>query len=74
VHQQVTGKHIIVMQGKRREGNPAVLIADSGLVEKYLGWKPEYADLMTIVRHAWKWEVSSQSLWNHNNKPAIVDG
>jgi len=54
-----------VIQGKRREGDPAVLIADSALVEKYLGWHPEYTDLMTIVRHAWKWEVSGQSLRNH---------
>jgi len=65
VCQQVTGKHITVIQGKRREGDPAVLIADSALVEKYLGWHPEYTDLMTIVRHAWKWEVSGQSLRNH---------
>jgi len=32
------------------------LVADSSLLQKELGWSPEYADLETIIRHAWKWE------------------
>jgi len=26
------------------------------LLQKELGWKPEYADLGVILRHAWEWE------------------
>lgn len=45
-----------IRQGKRRVGDPAVLVADSTLAKEKLGWKPEYSDLETIVRHAWAWE------------------
>ncbi len=38
--------------GPRREGDPAVLIADSGLAQRVLGWLPERADLDTIVEDA----------------------
>jgi len=41
----------------RREGDPARLVADSTIVRKQLGWKPQYADLATIIEHAWKWEI-----------------
>jgi len=42
--------------GERRDGDPARLVADSSLLQKELGWKPEYADLNVIIRHAWEWE------------------
>ena len=56
VCQQVTGKHIAVIQGKRREGDPAVLVADSSQARSIFGWQPQYGDLETIVSHAWAWE------------------
>jgi len=52
----VTGKDIAVIEGERREGDPAVLVADSALAIEILHWKAEYADLTSIVRHAWQWE------------------
>lgn len=53
----VTGKEINVVDAPRREGDPAVLIADSTRAKSELGWKPVYADLRTIVEHAWGWET-----------------
>lgn len=51
---QVTGKKIRVIEGPRREGDPAELLADSRKARKDLGWNPRYPDLKTIVEHAWK--------------------
>ena len=33
----------------------AVLVASSEKIRKQLGWEPQYADLETIVAHAWQW-------------------
>lgn len=57
--QRVTGCPIDVTHGPRREGDPAVLVADSQRARDVLGWKPAYADLDTIVAHAWQWERQS---------------
>jgi UDP-glucose 4-epimerase len=53
---EVTGKNINVIEGKRRAGDPAVLVADSSRARQELGWQPKYNDLQSIVSHAWKWE------------------
>jgi len=53
--QQVTGRSIAVVNGPRRAGDPARLVADSSLIREKLGWQPRYADLPTIITHAWKW-------------------
>ena len=51
-----------VEYGKRRHGDPAVLVADATLAKEKLGWEPRYSDLETIVRHAWAWEKKQASL------------
>ncbi len=55
--EQVTGRKIPVVNAARREGDPARLAADSTLARKQLDWQPQYADLATIIEHAWKWEM-----------------
>jgi len=59
VVKQVTGKDFTVLMGERRDGDPARLVADSALLQKELGWKAEFADLETIVRNAWEWEIKN---------------
>jgi UDP-glucose 4-epimerase len=54
----VTGRKIAVVNAPRREGDPARLVADATLARKQLGWQPQYADLATIIAHAWKWEIT----------------
>jgi UDP-glucose 4-epimerase len=54
--QQVTGRNIPVQYGPRRAGDPARLVADATQARQHLGWQPQYADLATIIRHAWAWE------------------
>jgi UDP-glucose 4-epimerase len=54
----VTGQAIAVRDAPRREGDPARLVADATLARQQLGWQPQFADLETMVRHAWGWEQS----------------
>ncbi len=51
----ITGKEIPSVISPRREGDPETLIASSKKAQEVLGWKPEYADLDTIIETAWKW-------------------
>jgi UDP-glucose 4-epimerase len=57
--ERVTGRKVQVIEGERREGDPARLVADASLARKELGWKPMYFDLETIISHAWQWESST---------------
>jgi len=57
--QQVTGRTITVVDGPRRAGDPSRLVADARNIRDALGWQPRYADLATIVEHAWRWETRS---------------
>lgn len=54
--QRVAGLPVPVVYGERRAGDPARLVADSRLAQEVLGWAPRYADLETIIAHAWGWE------------------
>jgi UDP-glucose 4-epimerase len=55
---KVTGHAIPVQESPRRPGDAAVLVASSEKIKHELGWKPEYADLESIVRSAWNWRRS----------------
>ena len=58
---RVSGKTVKVIDGPRREGDPARLVADSKRARSVLNWKPIFTDLDTIVKHAWEWELKSFS-------------
>jgi UDP-glucose-4-epimerase GalE len=51
--EEVTGKKVPYVVGPRREGDPPALVAASDRLRDTLGWRPQYADLRTIVEHAW---------------------
>lgn len=53
---RVTGIQVKVQYAHRRDGDPASLVADATQIRQDLGWQPQYADLTTIVQHAWAWE------------------
>lgn len=53
---KVTGIDFKVVETDRRPGDPPVLVADSSLIRKELGWKPSRNDLGFIIRTAWDWE------------------
>ncbi len=50
------GIEIKLIDGERRAGDPAVLVADSKKAERELQWKPKYQTLDEIILHAWVWE------------------
>ena len=54
--EEVTGKQIQVLDAGRRDGDPAVLVANSSAISKELNWEPKYTDIKTIIKHAWEWE------------------
>ena len=51
----VTGRPIPVTLADRRPGDPPVLVGSGEKAQRFLGWQPEYADLKTILAHAWQW-------------------
>jgi UDP-glucose 4-epimerase len=52
---QVTGHPIPAIEGPRRPGDQAVLIASSAKISRQLGWQPRYPDLWSIISSAWRW-------------------
>jgi UDP-glucose 4-epimerase len=58
----VTGREIKVVHEQRREGDPAVLVADATRARKVLGWEPSRSSLEKIIETAWNWE---QSFFQH---------
>jgi UDP-glucose 4-epimerase len=58
IAKQVTGRPIPTVMGERRGGDPARLVADSRFARQQLGWQPQYAELSTIIEHAWQWELT----------------
>jgi UDP-glucose-4-epimerase GalE len=51
--EEVTGRKVPFVVGPRRAGDPPALVAASDRLRDTLGWTPQYADLKTIVEHAW---------------------
>jgi len=68
---RVTGKTIPIQEGRRRQGDPARLVANADKIKQELGWRPAYADLDTIVEHAWRWEYGRTSLFNQAHKSRV---
>ena len=52
---RVTGCAIHAVEGERRAGDPAVLVASSEKIRHELGWVPQHPELDSIVASAWQW-------------------
>jgi UDP-glucose 4-epimerase len=53
--EKITGRKIKVIETTRREGDAPILVGSSAKVRQILNWQPQYADLNTIIAHAWQW-------------------
>jgi len=53
------GKKVPVKNSSRRPGDPPILIADTSLAQRELGWTPRYA-IEDIVQTAWRWHIGSR--------------
>ena len=58
---KITGHDIPVQIEARRQGDPAILVADATRANQELGWTPS-SDLEKIIESAWAWE---QSFFSH---------
>jgi UDP-arabinose 4-epimerase len=56
--ERVSGHRVPAREVSRRPGDPAVLIADSTMARRWLGWHPRYVELDEIVDTAWHWHAS----------------
>ena len=52
---RVTGREFTVVRTGRRAGDPAELVGSSEKAKRILSWEPRYAEIDTIVAHAWTW-------------------
>ncbi len=52
---RVSGTPVPTIESPRRAGDPPELVAAPARARQVLGWSCQYADLETIVRHAWGW-------------------
>jgi len=59
--EKVTGTRPGTEPAPRRPGDPASLVASSGLARERLGWVPDYPDLDSIVGSAWRWHQAHPS-------------
>lgn len=50
----VTGHSIEVIEGPRRPGDPAILLANASRAEQELGWIPQHPNIDDMVQDAWK--------------------
>ena len=56
VVKRVSGVDFKVVEGPRRPGDPAMLVARADRIRRALDWEPRFNDLETIVADAWRWE------------------
>jgi len=54
---QVTNTQIKVIDGERRPGDPATLVAGSEKAENILKWKPQFNGIEDIISTAWQWHL-----------------
>ena len=54
-----TQKKVECQIAPRRQGDPAILVADSTKAQRVLDWKPQYSSLESIVDSAWRWHCGA---------------
>jgi UDP-glucose 4-epimerase len=54
--EKITGVKLHLDYTDRRDGDPAILVADSTLAKQILHWSPRFPQLETIIEHAWNFE------------------
>lgn len=65
---KVTGHPIPSILGKRRAGDPDVLIASAEKAKKVLGWAPKRTSISKIIEDAWNWHVNNPTGYEEESK------
>ncbi|MFC1810200.1 UDP-glucose 4-epimerase GalE [Patescibacteria group bacterium] len=62
--EKITGKKINAVDDERREGDPAVLVANSEKIKSKLGWNPKHTKIEDILNSAWAWHWKNPNGYN----------
>ncbi len=57
--ESVGGKKVPITIGKKRVGDPPVLIGNAVKATKALGWSPRFSSIQHIIETAWKWHIKT---------------
>ena len=57
---RVTGRDFKATMTERRPGDPPKLVGSSEKAMRVLGWRPRFADIDVIVKHAWNWHQHAE--------------
>jgi UDP-glucose 4-epimerase len=52
--EMVTGRKVRIIEGQRRVGDPALLLANAEKAKSELNWHPHYPALESMIEHAWR--------------------
>ena len=68
---RISGVDFPVYLAGRRPGDPVQIVAKSDRVRELLGWRPQFDNLETIVRHALAWErkLKIHEFLNNSHQP-----
>jgi UDP-arabinose 4-epimerase len=58
---EVCGGKVNYRIAPAREGDPPVLVADPSQALKLLNWKADYADIRTVIQHAWEFQKKADT-------------
>lgn len=58
--EEVSGKKVPVIYGKRREGDPAKLYSSNKKSKEILNWNPKYINVKDLIKTAWDWEQNKK--------------
>lgn len=57
VVKKISGTELQVIEGERRPGDPASLVAKADKIKSVTDWQPRFNNLEQIVADAWRWET-----------------
>lgn len=57
--ERVSNQKLKILEGKKRLGDPASVVADSSKFKEATGWSPLYNDINIICKSAYEWEQLS---------------
>jgi UDP-arabinose 4-epimerase len=60
--EEVSGRRVPVVEGPRRLGDPATLVASAAHAREKLGWNPQLSDTRIIMETAWRWHEQAALL------------
>lgn len=53
--EKITGKTVKVKISARREGDPAILVAEGAKAKNHLNWQPRHSDIQSVLKTAHQW-------------------